>query len=118
MFKNKAIAMVGNRVLFVANRQGNLYILQDKYRHNSARALSSNNNNKSSKLEVETKKLEQLLVQKKTCMDELKLMHERYGHVSYSKLMNIIAHNSVDDVASALKGVLVRECVKELLLIS
>jgi len=106
------VVSIAGRVMITATRIGNLYIVRDKNRNKlTSHALTSNN----SKTDVDAKKLEQGMVKKRMCLNELKLMHERYGHVSYAKLMNIITHNSVDGVDSALKGELLRECAKELL---
>ena len=77
---------------------------------------TNNNNNNNQNNDISKEKLERLMIRKQNYMTELRLMHERYGHISYTKLMNIITHNSVDDISESLKDKkLLRECTNEMI---
>jgi hypothetical protein len=115
----EAVVMRDGRVIFTAVKENNLYIVRINKNNNNnehvTHAFLSNNNKVGEEVEAEANGSDQNK-QKHTYMNELKKLHFRYGHASYTKLMNIITHNSVDGVSDVCKDRrLLKECIGELI---
>ena len=105
-----------NQELFRAEREGNLFIVKatnKQEENNIMLSLSTVNQTEANKLEKERKENE--LRKEDEIKNELKLMHQKYGHVSYAKLMNLIKNKSIEGVKEKImneKSLI--ECVKQL----
>ena len=116
----EAVVRRDGNVIFRAVKEHNLYVVKMNKNNNKSinecitHAFLSNSNNVGEKEEESAE--EKRIKQKQSYMSELKALHVKYGHVSYTKLMNIITHNSVDGVGDVFKiKKLLSECVDELI---
>jgi hypothetical protein len=85
-YEHMARVMRNNEEVFVAHMEQGLYIIHTQHAYCATTPKHSN------------------VVIDSDVIRELKLMHARYGHASYSKLYEIITHNSVDGIHSKLKN--------------
>ena len=111
MYKNYAAFImdkVSSKIMFVVQRRGNLYILPSRTStpyHDTANVTAAvdnvsvhNNNNISADAVVSS-------VSRVSVVNALRLLHQQYGHMSYSALYKLIKNNSVDGLDAVLANV-------------
>jgi len=98
--------------LFRAERKNNLFIVKAGKREENEPTLSLSADNQTTRREGREREEEE---KKKRIMNELRLLHEKFGHVSYNKIHDFIKSNCIGGIDEKIKKEKeLEECVGEL----